>query len=166
MPKSLHSRKKYNKSKNSILKYSKYSKYKNLKSLKSKSFNTLLNFKSRKSISITSKISDIKSGSSIDDIYSIKELHDNMQKTCINKVIKKKSQGVSLNRKISKDLCDCLFDKNKDLTITELESRINNKLETPGSQCIKLLDNYVNKSKGKSKNKSRTKKHSRSISKN
>lgn len=159
MPKSLQSRKKYNKSKKSKSLKSKSlkSKFKKSKSLKNKkTYNSLLDFKSSKSISIATKLSDIKSGSSIDDIYSIKELHDNMQKICINKVIKKKSQGVSLNRKISKDLCDCLFDKNKDLTITELESRINNKLETPGSQCIKLLDNYVNNNKSKSKKKSRS----------
>jgi hypothetical protein len=162
MPKSLKSRQKYNKSKHSLSKYSKHKKSKSLKSKFLKSNNTLLNFKSNKSISIATNISDIKSGSSIDDIYSIKELHDNMQKICINKVIKKKSQGISLNRKISKDLCDCLFDKNKDLTITELESKINNKLETPGSQCIKLLDNYVSKNKSKSKSKIK----SRSISKN
>ena len=60
-------------------------------------------------------------------------------------------------------LCHCLFEKNTKLTVEQLENKIKQKLHTPGSECIKILDKFIKdktkgKSKGKSKDKSKDKK--------
>ena len=121
---------------------------KNIKSNNSsKSQKSILDFKKEKYISVASKISDIKSSvSHIGELYDVKELHDMMNKMCADNIITKEIQedGLRLTKKASKNICNCLFEKNKNLTINDLESRIKNKKDTPGSKCITILDNYIN----------------------
>ena len=116
---------------------------------------SLLDFKASKSFSVATSISEYKSKSLIGDIYDYKPLHDKINNICINKVITKEP---SLNKKISKELCECIFDKNKNLSIRELESRLSTKKDIPSINCIKLYDNYIQKTK---KNDSKTSKASK-----
>ena len=54
-----------------------------------------------------------------------------------------------------------MFEKNNKLTVEQLENKIKQKLHTPGSECIKILDKFIkDKSKGKSKGKKSTNKTS------
>ena len=112
--------------------------------LSNKSF---LDFKKSKSISITTKLSSIKE-SKIGEIYDTKILYDGINKLCVKKVSNK---GLSLTKKASKDICNCLFHKNRNLSVNELEKKVLSKIETPGSQCIKVLDKFLLKNKVKSK---------------
>lgn len=114
---------------------------------------SLDNFIKSKSISGTSNPSDIKKSSYIGEVYGVKDLHNKIQHMCITKVSNKKIKNLNLNKKIGKQICECLFDKNKDLSISDLETRVLNKKHTPGSECIKILDNYVDKNKKKSSSK-------------
>ena len=114
---------------------------------------SLDNFIKSKSISGTSNPSDIKKSSYIGEVYGVKDLHNKIQHMCITKVSNKKVKNLNLNKKIAKQICECLFDKNKDLSISDLENRVLNKKHTPGSECIKILDNYVDKNKRKSSSK-------------
>ena len=108
---------------------------------------SFLDFKKSKSISITTKLSSIKE-SKIGELYDTKILYDGINKLCVKKVSNK---GLSLTKKASKDICDCLFDKNKNLSVNELEKKVLSKIETPGSQCVKVLDTFLLKNKVKSK---------------
>jgi hypothetical protein len=101
---------------------------------------SLLDLLKSKNISVTTSVSSIKSKSHISDIYDYKPLHDKINMMCSKKIIDKEPK---LNKKTSKQICECLFNKNKDLTITELETRINKKKDTPSSECITILDNYM-----------------------
>lgn len=101
---------------------------------------SLLDLLKTKHISVATSVSSIKSKSHISDIYDYKPLHDKINMMCSKKIIDKEPK---LNKKTSKQLCECLFNKNKDLTITELETRINKKKDTPSSECITILDNYM-----------------------
>ena len=123
---------------------------KSSKSLKTAStLTSLVDFKKSKSLTILSKPSDIKSITSVGEFYNLLDIHDNINKYCINKVKGKVIDGVHLNKIIGKHICDCLFEKNKDLTIEKLESNTNNKIHTPGSSCISILDKFIKEEKGK-----------------
>ena len=71
-------------------------------------------------------------------------MHDKINNICVKNIIKKKP---SLNKKISKELCECIFDKNKELSIIELENRLKNKKYTPSIECITIYDKYNKKNK-------------------
>jgi hypothetical protein len=60
----------------------------------------------------------------------------------------------SLNKKISKDLCECIFDKNKELSIVDLESRVKNKKHIPSIDCITIYDKFNKKNKHNKKSMS------------
>ena len=51
----------------------------------------------------------------------------------------------------SEKICNCLNEKNGDMTVEELETATNNKEETPGSSCVLLYDEIYRKSKKKVK---------------
>ena len=101
---------------------------------------SLVDFKKSKSFSVATSLSEYKSKSHIGEIYDYKPLHDKINMMCSKKIIDKEPK---LNKKTSKQICECLFNKNKNLTITELETRINKKKDTPSSECIIILDNYM-----------------------
>ena len=105
---------------------------------------SILDFKKNKSISIVSKPSDLKS-SKIGELYEVKPIHDNMHRICNLKIQAKTEKTNPLPKNISKQLCNCLFEKNKKLTVAELEERVNKREETPASSCITILDNYNHK---------------------
>lgn len=107
---------------------------------------TINDFKKTKSISIISAMNDLKSKSTVGELYNVDELKKIMNNRCINIVNKKVVEGVNM-KKISKDICNCLFEKNKNLSLQELEERMKYKTETPGTECIKIIDNYVIKNK-------------------
>ena len=112
---------------------------------------SLLDFKKAKSISVASSITDLKS-SKIGELYDVKPVHDNMHRLCLLKIQAKASKDIPIPKQVSKDICECLFEKNKELTIDELEKRITSRVDTPASQCITILDNYLqNNTKNKSK---------------
>ena len=155
MPKKIKNKSKHTKSKHTKSKHTKSKHSKDELSLEDKS---LLDFKKSKSFSVATTLSEYKSKSHIGEIYDYKPLHDKINNICINKIIIKEP---SLNKKNSKEICECLFDKNKDLSIIELESRIKQKKDTPSSNCVKLLDKFTNpnkKSKKTSKSSKSTKK--------
>ena len=112
--------------------------------LNDKSF---LDFKKSKNISINTKLSSFKE-SKIGELYDTKVLYDRINKLCIKKV---SSKGIQLTKKASAEICNCLFDKNKNLSVTELEKKVLSKTETPGSQCVQLLDKFMLRNKIKSK---------------
>jgi hypothetical protein len=121
---------------------------------------SLIDFKKSKSISVASKISDLKS-SKIGELYDVKPIHDNMHKLCLLKLQGKTDKtNISIPKKINKDICECLFEKNKSLSIAELEKRVLNRHDTPASECITILDNYIEKHGRKSsKTSSSTSRH-------
>ena len=122
---------------------------------------SFIDFKKSKSISITTKLSDIKE-SKIGELYDTKILHDKLNSLCIKKV---SAKGIPITKKVSKDICECLFDKNKELSVSELENKVLTKHETPGSQCIQILDKALLKYKTNSKTKRKTKSKTKSKSK-
>ena len=126
---------------------------------------SVIDFKKSKSISIATSISELKS-SKIGEFYSVKPIHDNMHRLCQLKIQAKGHKNkIDISKPVSKQLCDCLFEKNKALTIIELENKIKQKEDTPASSCITIYDNYVNSSKKNSqRKKSITKPQSISIS--
>jgi hypothetical protein len=147
-----HSKRKHSKRKHSKRKHSKSNNSIDELSLEDKS---LLDFKKSKSFSVATTLSEYKSKSHIGEIYDYKPLHDKINNICINKMI---SKELSLNKKNSKEICECLFDKNKNLSIIELESRIKQKKDTPSSNCITLLDKFTKKIKKSKKSSKSTKK--------
>ena len=131
---------------------------------------SLIDFKKSKSISIASSISELKS-SKIGEFYDVKPIHDNMHRLCQMKIqAKGQKNNIDISKPVSKQLCDCLFEKNKELTIIELEKKIKQKEDTPASSCITIYDNYVNTNTKNKKNsqlkKSITKTKSISSNKN
>jgi len=102
---------------------------------------SLLDFKKNKSISVISKISDLKS-SKIGELYDVKPIHDNMHRLCILKLHGKSSKEKPIPKSVSKNICECLFEKNKQLSIAELEHRVSKRHDTPASECINILDKY------------------------
>lgn len=121
---------------------------------------SLIDFKKSKSISVVSKMSDLKS-SKIGELYDVKPIHDNMHRLCNQKIHAKSQKHIPLPKHISRSICDCLFEKNKTLTIAELEDRVSKKEDTPASECIQILDNYIKQGNGK-KSKQSKKSKSRS----
>ena len=119
---------------------------------------SFLEFKKNKSISISTKLSSVKE-SKIGELYDTKVLYDWINKLCIKKMSNKKvnNKGILLTKKASTDICNCLFDKNKNLSVTELEKKVLSKTETPGSQCVKLLDKFMLNNKTKSSKSSKGK---------
>lgn len=109
---------------------------------------SLLDYKKTKEFSSITSLSNYKSKTHIGEIYDYKPLHDKINNICIKNIIKKQP---SLNKKISKDLCECIFDKNKELSIVELENRIKNKKYTPSIECITIYDKFNKKNKNKNK---------------
>ena len=107
---------------------------------------SILEFKKNKSISIISKSSDLKT-SKIGELYEVKPIYDNMNRICSMKIQSKTEKNNPIPKNITKQLCNCLFEKNKKITVAELEERINKKEDTPASACITILDNYYNKNK-------------------
>jgi hypothetical protein len=111
---------------------------------------SLLDFKKTKSISVASSISDLKS-SKIGELYDVKPIRDNMQRLCLVKIQGKSSKEVPIPKNVSKDICECLFEKNKELSYAELENRVLTRNETPASECITILDKYLEKNSSKHK---------------
>jgi hypothetical protein len=68
----------------------------------------------------------------------------------------KSSKETPIPKSISKNICECLFEKNKNLSIAELEHRVSKRYDTPASECITILDNYNEKNARKSSSKSNT----------
>ena len=101
---------------------------------------SLLDFKQTKSFSVATSLSQYKSKSHIGELYDYKPLHDKINNLCINKITTKEP---SLNKKNSKTICECLFNKNKDLSISDLESKVNQKKDIPSSNCITLFDKFT-----------------------
>lgn len=127
---------------------------------------SLIDFKKTKSISVASKISDLKS-SKIGELYNVKPIHDSMEKLCLLKMqAKTDKSNVSIPKNINKEICTCLFEKNKSLSIAELETRVLNRIETPASTCITILDNYIEKHKGKKKSSGKSSRKSSGNKKN
>ena len=117
------------------------------------SIKTLSDLQSQKSFSSLSSINSIKSETTIGEIYNLDDEHANINKLCINKLKNKKYNNIQLDKTIAKKLCHCLFEKNNKLTVEQLENKIKQKLHTPGSECIKILDKFIkDKSKGKKSN--------------
>jgi hypothetical protein len=112
----------------------------------------LSKFRDTKSISIASRLTDIKE-TQVGELIDMKPVHDVMLNMCVDKMTKRKytfpdsSVNKPIIKNLAKDVCECLFSKNKDLSVNELENRVVSHLETPGSSCIGILDNYYNKTK-------------------
>lgn len=123
---------------------------------------SLLDFKKTKSISVASKISDLKS-SKIGELSEVKPIHDNMHKLCLLKMHGKLSKEIPIQipKQINKDICECLFEKNKSLSIAELEKRVLNRHDTPASECITILDKYIEKNIGTKSRKNKSSRISR-----
>ena len=107
---------------------------------------SLMDYKKTKSLFSTSSLSTYKTKTHIGEIYDYKPLHDKINTICIKNMIKKQP---TLNKKISKDMCECIFDKNKELSIIDLESRIKNKKYVPSIDCITIYDKFHKKNKTK-----------------
>ena len=121
----------------------------NNKSKESTTLTSLIDFKKDKSFTILTKPSEIKSSTNIGEFYNLLEMHDNINKNCLNKVKDKEINGIKLNKPIAKKICNCLFEKNKNITIEKLEEKVNKKKQTPASSCIKILDDFIKTHKTK-----------------
>ena len=116
---------------------------------KQSSLTSIIDFKKNKSFTILTKESEIKSSTNIGEFYNLLEMHDTINKNCVNKVKDKEINGIKLNKPIAKKICNCLFEKNKNITIEKLEKKINEKKQTPASSCIKILDDFLKTNKTK-----------------
>jgi hypothetical protein len=116
---------------------------------------SLLDFRNEKSISVATTESDIKS-SKIGELYSVKPIHDNIQRLCHLKVQGKalKEDKEPMPKQVSKSLCECLFEKNQGLRIVDLEKMVKSRMDTPASSCIHILDKYKLKRKSSKSSKS------------
>jgi len=106
---------------------------------------SLSNFKNLHSLTLTTSTSSNLKTSKLGDIYDVKQIGDKMNKLCEDKLNSKSVNDIQLNTHVSKKICKCLFEKNKHLTINDLEYRINNRHDTPASHCITILDKYAQK---------------------
>ena len=104
---------------------------------------SLSNFKNLHSLTLTTSTSSNLKTSKLGDIYDVKQIGDKMNKLCEDKLHSKSVNDIQLNTHVSKKICKCLFEKNKNLTINDLEYRINNRHDTPASHCITILDKYA-----------------------
>jgi hypothetical protein len=135
---------------------------------------TLQDFKSSKSISVATTIDDVKS-SKIGELYDVKPIHDNIHRICQKKVegrYLKDNPHAFIPKNVSKQLCNCLFEKNSGLRVVDLEKLVKNRMETPASFCINILDKHNHRKtksrtrKTKSSRKNRSSKHRSTKSKN
>jgi hypothetical protein len=112
----------------------------------------LSKFRESKSISIASRLTDIKQ-TSVGELTDYKPIHDILINQCVEKMHQRRyllpisdgSESKHIPKLLATKACSCLFEKNKDLSINELEEKVLNKLETPGSGCINVLDKYFEK---------------------
>ena len=124
-------------------KYSNYSQIAKSNKLIDHEDSSLLDFKRNKYMSAVSSVSDAKSRiSHIGELYDYPQFHDKMNIICKNKIMNKDKK---LNKNISAKICECLFEKNKNLTIHDLETSVKNKTETPSTHCITIYDDYIKK---------------------
>ena len=102
-------------------------------------------FRSSKSISLASRISGVKD-TLVSELLEFKPVSDVMFNLCTKKIEKSRyiqpdtGEKKKIDKNTSKEVCQCLFQKNKELSINELQQKTRLKLETPGSECIKILD--------------------------
>lgn len=108
-------------------------------------------FRSSKSISLASRLSGIKE-TLVSELLDL-PVSESIYSLCSSKLENHRYLKPSTNekKKITKELansvCHCLMNKNKDLSVTELENKVKMKIETPGSECIKILDDHFEKKK-------------------
>ena len=125
---------------------------------------SLRDFQASKSITVATTKTDITS-SKIGELYEVKPIHDNIQRLCQLKVagkIAKEYPDGRVPKHISKQICQCLFERNRGLRINELEKLVKTRMDTPASSCISILDNSARHSRGSSRSKSKSKSKSRS----
>jgi hypothetical protein len=105
---------------------------------------SLRDFQASKSITVATTKSDITS-SKIGELYDVKPIHENIQNLCQLKVagkIAKEYPNEEIPKHVPKHICKCLFEKNSGLRIAELEKLVKNKMDTPASSCITILDQH------------------------
>ena len=104
-------------------------------------------FRKSKSISIASRLTNVKD-TQIGELTDMKPIHDVMSNLCISKMSKKKyimpdtGNMKPINKKLATSVCECLFEKNRDLSVNELERKVRHLIETPASGCINILDKH------------------------
>jgi len=131
---------------------------------------SLRDFQASKSISVATTKTDITS-SKIGELYEVKPIHDNIQRLCqmkvagkIAKEYAKEYPNPKMVNHVSKQICACLFEKNRGLRIAELEKLVKTRMDTPGSSCISILDknSRISKKSSRSRKSSRRKSGSKS----
>ena len=103
---------------------------------------SIRDFQLSKSITVATTKSDITS-SKIGELYEVKPIYENIQRLCQLKVagkIAKEYPDEEISKHVPKQICKCLFEKNSGLQISELEKLVHNKIDTPASSCISILD--------------------------
>jgi len=103
---------------------------------------SLQDFQASKSITVATTKSDITS-SKIGELYEVKPIYENIQRLCQLKVagkIAKEYPDEEISKTVPKQICKCLFEKNSGLQIAELEKLVKNRMDTPASSCITILD--------------------------
>ncbi len=108
--------------------------------------NEMTKFRSSKSVSLASRLTGIKD-TLVSELIEL-PISESIYKLCSKKLEKLKYVHPSTGEKsritnqLANNVCHCLFNKNKDLSISELEKKVNMKIETPASECIKILDKH------------------------
>jgi hypothetical protein len=103
-------------------------------------------FRSSKSVSLASRLTGIKD-TLVSELIEL-PISESIYKLCSKKLEKLKYINPSTGEKhkitneLANNVCHCLFNKNKDLSISELEKKVTMKVETPASECIKILDKH------------------------
>jgi hypothetical protein len=106
---------------------------------------SVLDFKNAKSISALSDLSSLKN-TQVGELYELYPIGKEMLNLCVKKMMKKKyimpniDEHKNISKKLATSTCKCLFEKNKNLSINELEDMVLSMSPTPGSECIKVLD--------------------------
>ena len=103
---------------------------------------SLRDFQLSKSITVATTKSDITS-SKIGELFEVKPIYENIQRLCQLKLaskIAKEYPNAEIHKHVPKKICKCLFEKNSGLQISELEKLVKNRLDTPASSCISILD--------------------------
>ena len=118
---------------------------------------SLRNFQLSKSITVATTKSDITS-SKIGELYEVKPIYENLQRLCQLKLSGKiaiEYHKEEIPKHVPKQICKCLFEKNKGLQISELEKLVKNRMDTPASSCITILDHKSKKSRTSKKSRNR-----------
>ena len=89
----------------------------------------------------------------IKDILAVPINKKQAKNECIKQLMNQKK---NLTRSNADELCECLYSKNGELTVEELEKLTQNREETPGSFCIEKYDEITS---GHKSNKSSKKSH-------